>query len=50
VFDSEAGVKFSDLLLYELLAIVDYDGVRHAIATYNIFPNELLDLLSCDSG
>jgi len=50
VFDSEAGVKFSELLIYELSVIVDYDGVRHAIATYNIFPDELLDLLRCDSG
>jgi len=24
--------------------------VRHAITTYDIFPDELLDLLRCDSG
>jgi len=44
VFDFEAGVKFSELLVYELSAIIGYDGVWHAIATYNIFPDELLDL------
>jgi len=50
MFDAEAGIKFRKLIVYELLAIVDYDGVWHAIAAYNIFPDELLDLLSCDSG
>ena len=50
MFDDEAGVEFSQLLVYELSAIVDYDRVWHPIAVYNIFPNELLDLLSCNSG
>ena len=50
VFDSEASVKFSELFVYELSTIVSYDGVWHAIATYNIFLDELLDLLGCDSG
>jgi len=46
----KAGIKFSKLLIYELSAIVSYDGVRHAIAAYNIYPDELLDLLNYDSG
>jgi len=50
VFDFEAGVKFSELLVYELSTIVGFDGVRHAITAYNIFPDELLDRLYCDSG
>jgi len=50
VFDFVADVKFSELLIYKLLAIVSYDSVRHAIATYDIFLDELLDLLRCDGG
>ena len=50
MFDSEDSIKFSELLVYELSAIVGYDGVRHAIMTYNIFPNKLLDLLSYYCG
>jgi len=50
MFDVEVGVEFSKHLVYELSAIIGYDGVRHAISAYNIFPDELLDLLSCDSG
>ena len=50
MFDSKVGIKFSKLLVYELLAIVGYDGVRHPTTTYNVFPNEMLNLLSYDSG
>jgi len=50
MFDVKAGVELSELFIYELLAIVDYDLMWHAIAAYDIFPDELLDLLSCDVG
>ena len=50
MLDVEAGVEFSELLVYELSAIVEYYCVWHAIAEYNIFPDKLLDLLSCDGG
>jgi len=50
MFNAETGVEFNKLLVYEFSVIVGYDGVRHAIAAYDIFPDELLNLLSCDSG
>ena len=50
MFNSEVGVKFCELLIYELSAIVGYDSMQHAIAAYDIFPYELLDLLRCDRG
>ena len=46
MFDIEAGVELSELFVYELCAIVGYDRMWHAIATYDIFPDKLLDLLS----
>jgi len=49
MFDAKARIKFGKVLVYELSAIISYDGMWHAIATYNIFP-KLLDLLGCDSG
>jgi len=50
MFDAEAGVELSEFFVYELSAIVGYDRKWDAIATHDIFPNELLDLLSCASG
>jgi len=50
VFDSEVGVKFSELLMYKLSAIVGYDSVRHPVAAYDIFLDELLDLLRYDNS
>ena len=40
MFDAEAGVELSELFVYELSAIVGYDRVWHAIATYDIFPDK----------
>jgi len=48
VFNVEVGIEFNELIVYELSAIISYDRVWHAIAAYNIFPDKLLDLLSCD--
>jgi len=50
MFDVEASVELGEFLVYELSAIVGYDRMWDAISTYDIFPNELLDLLSCDGG
>ena len=50
VFDAEANVELSEFFLYELSAIVSYDHMWHAITTYDIFPDELLGLLSCCGG
>jgi len=50
MFDVEAGVELSEFFVYELSAIVSYDRMWDAIATYDIFPDKLLDLLSCDGG
>jgi len=50
MFDAKVDVEFSKLFAYELSAIVGCDSVQHTIAAYNIFLDELLDLLSCDSG
>jgi len=50
VFDAKVNVKFDNLFIYELSAIVGYDSMRYSIAADNVFPYELLDLLCCDCG
>jgi len=50
MFDVEASIKLSKFFVYELSAIVGYDRVWDAISAYNIFLDELLDLLSCNCG
>jgi len=50
VFDADVGVEFRKLLVYKLSTIIGYDGVWYTIAVYDVFPDELLDLLSCDIG
>ena len=50
MFDSKIGVKFSELFIYELSAIVSYNSMWYSIAVYNVLPYELLDLLCCDCG
>jgi len=50
MFDVEASVELRELFVYELPAIVSYDRVWDAISTYDIFPDELLDLLGCNGG
>jgi len=50
MFDVEAGVELSEFFVYELPAIVSYDRMWDAISAYDIFPNELLNLLSCNGG
>ena len=50
IFYVEADVELSEFFVNELSAIVSYDRMWHAITTYDIFRNELLDLLSCDGG
>ena len=50
MFDAEASVELSEFFVYELSAIVGYDRIWDPIAAYDIFPNKLLDLLSCDGG
>jgi len=49
-FDVEASVELRELFVYELPAIVGYDRMWHAISAYDIFPDELLDLLGCNGG
>jgi len=50
MFNVEASVELSEFFVYELLAIVGYDCLWDAISTYDIFLNELLDLLDCNGG
>jgi len=50
MFDVETGVELSELFVYELSAIVGYDCMWDAISAYDIFPNELLDLLGRNGG
>jgi len=50
MFDAEAIIELSEFFVYELSAIVGDDRMWVAISAYNIFPNELLDLLSCNGG
>jgi len=50
MFDVEAGVELSEFFVYELSAIVGYDRMWDVISAYDIFSDELLDLLSCDDG
>ena len=50
MFNAKASVELSEFFIYELLAIVGYDRMWDAISTYNIFLDELLDLLSCNGG
>jgi len=50
MFDVEACVEFNELFVYELSTVIGYDRMWHAIVAYDIFPNELLDLLSYDGG
>jgi len=41
-------MEFSKFLVYKLSTIVSDDCMRDAILAYNILPDELLDLLSCN--
>jgi len=50
MFDVEAGVELGEFFVYELSVIVGYDRMWEVISAYDIFPDELLDLLSCDGG
>jgi len=50
MFDVEANVELSEFFVYELSIVVGYARLWDAIAAYDIFPDELLDLLSCDGG
>jgi len=50
VFNVEAGVELSEFFVYELPTIVGYDRMWDAISAYDIFPDELLDLLGCNDG
>jgi len=48
MFDADIG--FSEFFVYELPTIIGDDRMWDAIATYNIFPDELLDLLGGNGG
>jgi len=50
MFNVEVGVELSEFFVYELPTIVSYDRVWDAISTYDIFPDELLNLLGCNGG
>jgi len=50
VFDAQAGVELSEFFIYELSVVIGDDGVWDAISAYDILPNQLLYLLSCNGG
>jgi len=50
VFDAQTSVELCELLIYKLSAIIGDDSMWDTISAYNIIPDELLNLLGCDSG
>jgi len=50
IFDAQTSIELSEFFVYELSVIVGDGRMWDAISAYNIFPDELLDLLGCNGG
>ena len=50
VCDFQVAVEFAEAFVYELAAVVSYDGVRDTVTTYDVLPDETLHLIGSYGG
>jgi len=46
----QVAIELSETFIYELAVVVSYDCVGDTIATNDVLPNEVLDLVNCYGG